>query len=88
MFYVRGAGPVISDWLLDAAISPQFALPAVRLVTHRPVRTPGGQPLPVVSTIHQPLIEHDLRPLTADTRPSQHLTPAEEMSRCAATAAS
>ena len=78
MSYVRG--PVISDWLLDAAISPQFALPAVRLVTHRPVRTPGGQhQWPVVSTIHQPLIEHDLRPLTADTRPSQHLTPAEEM---------
>ena len=50
MFYVRGGGPVISDWLLDAAISPQFALPAVRLVTHRPVRTPGGQPLPVVSS--------------------------------------
>ena len=52
MFYVRGGGPVISDWLLDAAISPQFALPAVRLVTHRPVRTPGGQPL--ASGLHHP----------------------------------
>ena len=52
MFYVRGGGPVISDWLLDAAISPQFALPAVRLVTHRPVRTPGGQH--TASGLHHP----------------------------------